>query len=82
MPDVALRLIIFLLIKMSNETSSCPRCGAAFECKAGTAEVCPCSKLPFSLTREVIDQLEKRYGSCLCLSCLQLLYEEIPTTQV
>jgi hypothetical protein len=71
----------FSMDRMSNETHACPRCGAAFACKAGTAEVCPCSKLPFTLTREAIAQLENRYGSCLCLSCLQTLHEELPPAQ-
>ncbi len=58
-----------------HETKSCPRCGAAFECKPGTITECQCFGLVIGV--ELRKLLDQRYGDCLCRACLQHLQQEV-----
>jgi len=58
-----------------HETKSCPRCKAAFECKAGSIVQCQCFGIELSIEqRAYIDQ---RYSDCLCRNCLKDLSNEL-----
>jgi len=51
-----------------HEQKSCPRCGSAFECKAGDISNCQCNSMV--LTVEETAFIEMRYNDCLCAVCL------------
>lgn len=51
-----------------HEAKACPRCGNAFECKAGDITQCQCYGIPMSLEERAF--LEGRYRECLCAACL------------
>ncbi len=54
---------------MSNhEEKQCPRCKAAFECKAGSIAFCQCSSI--ALSAEEREYIKAEYDVCLCLACL------------
>lgn len=57
-----------------HEIKSCPRCGAAFECKSGTVNLCHCYHV--SLTVEQQAYLEEKYADCLCPGCLAAIGAE------
>ena len=46
----------------------CPRCGGGFHCGVNDATPCACSTVQLSATQ--LADLRRRYGSCLCLTCL------------
>ncbi len=58
-----------------HEKKNCPRCRAAFECKAGSITQCLCSG--FIITEELRVYLEGRYNDCLCKDCLAYLTIEL-----
>ncbi|MEN8259418.1 MAG: cysteine-rich CWC family protein [Pseudomonadota bacterium] len=51
-----------------HETVTCPRCGAPFECKLGSIDLCHCAAA--QLTEEQQLDIEAQYEGCLCLECL------------
>ena len=51
-----------------HDTIGCPRCGAAFECKVGSINLCQC--VAVQLTEEQQYYVRSRFSSCLCASCL------------
>lgn len=51
-----------------HEPKTCPRCGNAFECKAGDITQCQCYGI--QLTTEERAFMEERYKDCLCRNCL------------
>jgi hypothetical protein len=51
-----------------HEEKHCPRCGAGFECKAGTIHLCQCSVVP--LNEEERFYIKTKFEDCLCASCL------------
>jgi Cysteine-rich CWC len=55
----------------SHELKSCPRCGAAFECKVGDISSCQCQGV--ALTADERAFIEERYADCLCIGCLKEL---------
>ncbi len=58
-----------------HETKNCPRCGIAFECKAGNIAQCQCCGI--ELNAEQRAYIEQRYNDCLCRDCLQYLSNEL-----
>ncbi|MGH8710180.1 MAG: cysteine-rich CWC family protein [Burkholderiales bacterium] len=54
-----------------HEDKICPRCGATFECKAGTVLICQCSTV--GLSREKQAYVMSYYDDCLCTDCLREL---------
>jgi hypothetical protein len=54
-----------------HETKTCPRCGQAFECKAGDIAHCQCKEV--KLADKAYDLISKKYDDCLCKHCLQQL---------
>lgn len=50
------------------ESVTCPRCKAAFECRAGTILQCQCQQI--ILTDEERAYISERYVECLCAGCL------------
>ena len=52
----------------SHEVKSCPRCGKAFECKAGDITQCQCYGIQLSPEERAF--IEERYKDCLCADCL------------
>ncbi|HAO47302.1 MAG TPA: cysteine-rich CWC family protein [Ferruginibacter sp.] len=57
-----------------HEVKNCPRCHAAFECKAGSITQCQCSSI--RLVDEERIYVESRYEDCLCINCLVFLQQE------
>lgn len=57
--------------KYKHEFKTCPRCGAGFECKAGTILQCQCYGIV--LPEKIRLETEHRYRDCLCRSCLEEL---------
>ena len=57
-----------------HELKVCPRCGKTFECKPGDITNCQCAGLKIS--EEVAAFIAKKYGDCLCISCLRELNQE------
>ncbi len=57
--------------------STCPRCGAAFECgmaDAGATEPCWCTQLPtLPATAYVPDKVDDALSRCFCPNCLRAL---------
>jgi hypothetical protein len=51
-----------------SEEKNCPRCAAAFVCKAGDITNCQCSGLKISAATQAF--LAKTYYACLCKNCL------------
>lgn len=51
-----------------HEEKQCPRCGARFECKAGSITACQCYGIPLGDEERVF--IEERYHDCLCRNCL------------
>lgn len=51
-----------------HEAKACPRCGSAFECKAGDIAQCQCYSIQLSLEERAF--IEDRYKDCLCAACL------------
>ncbi len=51
-------------------SSTCPHCGATFDCGANEAEPCWCNSL--TLSEPTLQALRARYTSCLCLHCLRV----------
>lgn len=51
-----------------HESVTCPRCKAAFECRAGTILQCQCQQV--TLTEEERAFINERYAECLCADCL------------
>lgn len=62
--------------KIKHEYKTCPRCGAGFECKAGTILQCQCYGIV--LAPAVQQQIEQDYRDCLCRSCLEILRDQAP----
>ncbi|MAE07611.1 MAG: hypothetical protein CL661_02495 [Bacteroidetes bacterium] len=55
-----------------TEDEKCPKCGIPFQCsKSGK---CWCFEVKVSPT--VLDEIEKKYNSCLCPVCLQSFAEK------
>jgi hypothetical protein len=54
-----------------HEAKICPRCKAAFECKAGDISHCQCRHITLSV--EEMTFVEERYQDCLCINCLMQL---------
>lgn len=54
-----------------HEIKTCPRCGAAFECRANRASRCACSSVV--IPEAVLDRLQADYSDCLCVDCLRTL---------
>ena len=48
--------------------ATCPRCGARFECMAGTGRACPCAGV--TLSDEQRAAIASRWEGCLCQRCL------------
>ncbi len=59
----------------SFEDKLCRRCGASFECKAGSILLCQCAGV--RLTDEELAHIQARFESCLCVKCLQALKAEM-----
>jgi hypothetical protein len=57
-----------------HEEKKCPRCNAAFECKAGTIAQCQCNGIQLSLEERVY--VESEFDDCLCIDCLLALQKE------
>jgi hypothetical protein len=57
----------------SHETTTCPRCEKAFECKPGNITQCQCYGI--ELAAELKDFIEQRFKDCLCLDCLEYLQQ-------
>jgi hypothetical protein len=57
-----------------HEEKQCQRCGAAFQCKAGSIMQCQCSGI--QLTLEERAAIEKKFDDCLCIHCLKVLQTE------
>ncbi|HRG25947.1 MAG TPA: cysteine-rich CWC family protein [Chitinophagaceae bacterium] len=60
--------------KIKHEYKTCPRCGAGFECKAGSILQCQCYGIV--LPPVVQQQIELDYRECLCRSCLEILRDQ------
>lgn len=58
-----------------HEAIVCPRCGARFECKAGTIHLCQCNQVPLTETESAA--IAERYAGCLCADCLRTLKTEM-----
>ena len=52
-----------------HENKYCPRCNQVFECKVGNILQCQCYGI--QLTERETTFIEKEYGDCLCIACLQ-----------
>jgi hypothetical protein len=52
-----------------HEIRTCPRCGRVFECKLGNILECQCYGI--QLSEKTIEEIRKKYISCLCRSCLE-----------
>ncbi|GAB3906604.1 hypothetical protein GCM10028803_39200 [Larkinella knui] len=52
-----------------HETVGCPRCGAAFECKVGSINLCQC--VAVQLSDDQRNYVRSRFATCLCANCLQ-----------
>lgn len=61
-------------INIKHELKTCPRCGAGFECKAGTILQCQCYGIV--LSPAVQQRIEKDFRDCLCRSCLEILRDQ------
>ena len=57
-----------------HEEKNCPRCGQAFECKAGTIMQCQCYGV--LLTGWQRARMEGQYADCLCRDCLLAIQRE------
>ncbi len=57
--------------------SACPRCGAAFHCRANDAVPCACGTVKLDETMQ--KTLRDQFASCLCLGCLRQLATGEPT---
>ncbi len=53
----------------SHEIKNCSRCGALFECKAGSITQCQCFTV--SLTETERHYIARHFTDCLCAACLQ-----------
>lgn len=62
-------------LTVKHEVKSCPRCGAAFECKAGTILQCQCYGI--AINDEESAYMMQRYEGCLCRNCLQAIPGEL-----
>lgn len=58
------------------EPKTCPRCGAGFECKAGTIVQCQCYGIVLPEQLQLV--LEQVYRDCLCRDCLEALLNGAP----
>jgi len=56
-----------------HESVICPRCKAAFECRAGNILQCQCQQV--ILTDEERAYISERYTECLCANCLTIIKE-------
>lgn len=54
-----------------HEDKNCPRCGAAFECKASDITRCQCYTVQLNDAER--DFLARMYNDCLCAGCLATL---------
>lgn len=54
-----------------HEDRTCPRCGAAFECKVNDITSCQCYTV--QLNDGERDLLIRMYDDCLCTACLTTL---------
>jgi hypothetical protein len=61
-----------------HEIKNCPRCQAAFECKAGDIAHCQCYHT--QVPDHVQDLIAKKYSDCLCRQCLVQLSQPINYT--
>lgn len=57
-----------------HEEKLCPRCNAAFECKAGSIALCQCSAILLSVEERAY--VESKFEDCLCVHCLHTLQKE------
>lgn len=64
----------------SHETKYCPRCAAAFECKAGSIAQCQCSDIQLNAEQRLF--LEQNYSDCLCRNCLLQLQQEFELRKI
>jgi len=62
---------------MKHEEKNCPRCHAAFECKAGTISLCQC--ITVKLSDEERHYLRQKFTDCLCGECMIALRSEFHT---
>jgi hypothetical protein len=58
-----------------HETTYCPRCQAAFECKVGTIQECQCNGIPFNEAEKA--HIAAHYQECLCRNCLLAMKREV-----
>ncbi|TVQ84713.1 MAG: hypothetical protein EA400_17190 [Chromatiaceae bacterium] len=56
---------------MKHEQKTCPRCGAAFECKVNNPVHCQCAGI--DLSERLLDRLAATWSDCLCAACLRHL---------
>jgi hypothetical protein len=70
------------MIKSAQESTYCPRCGRAFECKAHAIDTCACSQLSLSPQELQYIQTQGVQEVCYCLVCLQELKAEYQKKQM
>ena len=57
-----------------DESKTCGRCKAPFECKAGNITLCQCSSITLSAQEKQF--IAGSYADCLCRDCLLALKAE------
>lgn len=58
----------------THEEKHCPRCGIAFECKAGNITQCQCYNI--AVNDEEQQYISKQFMDCICFNCIMALRTE------